>query len=280
MRPVVLASAFLGGMWALFSGIGWFRNYGVDRAQHVPQIANLSIALGTSYLAIALIGAFGIFSAATQRAPLVRIYAFLAAFATLVIIGTGLTRIVTHFVWKNDLIQECTSLTTDTQIVYYGFWGPITHDVISPTEAAAWCRDSWNHDSWAEIVAFLILSVLASLFTTFAFTFHRQLLDPTSPANASRAPSSQARVPGFPTHYNPPYNAPYNTGGYGGPAASGAPGGYGYDTYGYGAERDDTFVPPYDTKPPGYVGGDNDLTKKSKSEEEHEEIDVTNQHGP
>jgi len=289
LRPVVIATAFLGGLWALFSGVGWFRNYNVDRNQGVAQIANLSLALGVLYMTIAVIGGFGMFAATSQRAPLVRIYALLAGFATLIVLGTGLARVVTHFIWKNDLIRECTTLTSNKQIVYYGFWGPISREDITPEEANKWCNDSWNHDSWAEIVSLLILLVLAGMFTIFAFGYHRQLLDPTSAANASRAPSSQARMGAFPTHYQPPYNPSYS-----GPGMPYAPpqhppyapaynaGGYnGGGGYGYGGERDEGFVPPYDTKPPGYVGsGVHDDGKKGADPFADEERDVTSRPAP
>ena len=133
------------------------------------------------------------------------------------------------------------------------------------------CRDSWDHDSWALIVGFLILSgklsflsfalssvshvktptVLAVFFSVIAFSYWRQLLDPRSSANASRAPSAQVRSGGFPSHYTPAYNNNYDL------SVPNLP----YQTYaenqGYGfSERDDPFAPPYDAdgKPPGYVG--------------------------
>lgn len=43
-------------------------------------------------------------------------------------------------------------------------------------------------------------------FTSIAFAYFRQVLDPTSPINSSRLPN-QARGDGYPTHYNPPYDA-------------------------------------------------------------------------
>jgi len=299
LRPVVLATAFLGGAWALLSGIGWFRNFGVDRTQHVPHIANLSLALGVSYMAVAAIGAFGIFSAATQRLALVRIYALLTALATLVVFATSLVRVVTHFVWKHDIISECSTLTANKQFVYYGFWGPIYSDTISPAEAEDWCNRAWNHDSWSEIVAMLILTVLAGLFTVVAFSYYRQLLDPTSPANASRTPSNQARLGAFPTHYNPAYDtgdgATLPTLGYGGYRSNpgrgqyapppGPPPGMG----GVSAERDDPFAPPVYL--PGDYKGYGDDGKDSKdpfsdfdgpSNHGHvaEERDVTSHPGP
>lgn len=79
-----------------------------------------------------------------------------------------------------------------------------------------------------------------------AFSYYRQLLDPTSPANALRAPSNQVRMGAFPAHYTPPYN----------PHGAPPPGpGYPYPVSGQYAHED--YVPPYgdDGKPPGYGAG-------------------------
>jgi len=190
------------------------------------------------------------YSATTERVGLVRIYTLLASLATLIVVGTGLTRIVTHFVWKNDILSECTALASNNRVVDYGFWGSFKADSLSPADAAAWCLRYWDRGSWVDIITFLILTFLGVLFTSLAFAYYRQLLDPTSAANASRAPSNQLRTGDFPTHYNPPYNAAvpnlsysYGAGPYAPP--SGPPPGH-----------DDAFVPPYDSKPPGYSGGD------------------------
>ncbi|KAG6815537.1 hypothetical protein H0H93_009565, partial [Arthromyces matolae] len=217
--------------------------------------------LGGLFALLSLAGSeatlYGMFAGATQNLKHARLYAYLAAFATLVVIAAGFLRVVSHFVFKNSLLNECTSLTANQQVVYYGFWGPVTAD-ISPDEAADWCRRSWDHDSWAEILALIIIGLLAFLFTAVAFAYYRQLLDPTSVINSSRAPSNQARFGfGYPSHYNPPYNnngpsssMPYTQ--YAPPA--GPPPGAGH---GYEHDHDEAFVPPYDGngKPPGYVGG-------------------------
>ncbi|KAG6856187.1 hypothetical protein H0H87_006782 [Tephrocybe sp. NHM501043] len=249
LRPVVIFTAFLAGLFTLLSV-----SHSSESTENVPKITNVSIALGAMYMTIFL---YGMYSAATQRVGLVRIYTLLAAFATLLVIAAGLTRVVTHFVFKDDLLKECTTLTTNQEIVFYGFWGPVRADILDANEAADWCRRSWDRSSWSEIVALLIVGVLGFLFTMLAFAYYRQLLDPSSAANATRAPSHLARMEGgFPTHYNPPYdtsvpNLPYaySTHPQYAPPAGPPPGAHG---------QDETFVPPYDRdgKPPGYTGGD------------------------
>jgi len=232
---VVIGLAFLGSAWTLFSGVGSFRNVGIDRSNAAPQLANIDIALGAIYLTVALIEAFGVFSAVSQRLALVRIYALLSAFTTVAILAAGLVRVVAHFVFKNEMISQCTTLTQNDEIVYYGFFGPVGHHTIEPDEAARWCQEAWDHDSWSEIIAMLVTSGLALFFTAVVFSYYRQLLDPSSPANAARLPPSSSfpnsRFP--PAHYAPAY---------GGENAS-------VPNLGYAA-------PEYEPgKPPGYARG-------------------------
>jgi len=258
LRPVVITTAFLAAIWTLFSGIGWFRNFGVDKTQHVPKIASLSVALGALYMGVFGIGLFGMAAAGSQRIALVRTYTVLAPLAALIVIATGIARVVTHFVWKDEIISECTNLTTGGEIIYFGFWGPTKAETLDQQSAADWCNSAWGHDSWSEILAMLITSVIAILFALIPFSYYRQLLDPSSAANAFRAPSSQVR--GDYPHYNPPYNASvpnlpyaYNARPQYAPPPGPPPG------------HDESFIPPYDAnKPPGYSGDDNGYGDDSK----------------
>ena len=72
----------------------------------------------------------------------------------------------------------------------------------------------------------------------------------------------------------PPYNPGSGYGGYTG--GYGAGGGYTHD-------RDDPFAPPYDGKPPGYVGGgfvEPDAGKKNPFDDDVGERDVTSRPAP
>lgn len=81
------------------------------------------------------------------------------------------------------------------------------------------------------------------MFAVLALAYYRQALDPTSVANALRAPSSQLRMGDFPQHYNPPYNASVPNLGYGYPAQPyGAP--YGAPPQQYGAPPQQYAPPP------------------------------------
>lgn len=145
--------------------------------------------------------------------------------------------------------------------------------------------------SWQQHVSLLsailgskltFVSVLAAFFSAVAFGYYRQVLDPTSPVNSSRAPDSQVRTGAFPSHYNPPYNASVPTLGYNDypsqpryAAPTGPP---------PNQEHDDSFVPPYEGKPPGYAyDGKADYGMQDNKDpfgDNGEESDVTSRPGP
>ena len=105
------------------------------------------------------------------------------------------------------------------------------------------CNSAWDHDSFSEIAWFIVTSILSLLFASVAFSYYRQMLDPTSPANASRAPSAQARAAMYPDHYNPPYAGEYGVYGRGG---AGAVGQYAPPPGPPPAAQSTAYVPEYD----------------------------------
>ncbi|CAA7263320.1 unnamed protein product [Cyclocybe aegerita] len=273
LRPVVITVAVLGGIWSLFSGIGFFRNAPIYSDNGSSKLSLLSIIVGVLYMVVMGIEIFGIFAASTQKLVFVRIYAYLAGLVVLIIAAVGLVRVVVHFTLKDDILNVCTNATTGDTIIYTGIFGPIRGGVLDAQEAAAWCKRSYDRDSWSEIVAFLITTVLAMMFAVVAFNYLRQVLDPTSPVNNAREPQRFGSA--FPSHYNPPYNPNMPYGGqYGG-----APG-Y-YQSYPAPAgppphQSTDAFVPPYPGKPPGFVGGDDTKDGYQKHDDgPSEERDVT-----
>lgn len=219
LRPVVITLAVITGLWALFDGIGNFRSISIDR-QDGPKLAVFSIVLGALDMAIFAFQMFGIFAAGTQRLPLIRTYTYLSAATTLIMVASGLLSVVVHFLFKNDIINECTTLNENqTFLVYpFGFFGPVYHDFVNQDDANAWCHQAWDGDSVSEIISLLAEIFIGCLFTSVAFSYYRQVLDPSSPANYRR---TQAVVALGPTYYNAaPYNASLPNLGYGnGPAA-------------------------------------------------------------
>lgn len=125
------------------------------------------------------------------------------------------------------------------------------------TSSVTVCRDIWNRSSFSTIAWLLVAALLALFYASIAYSFYRQLLDPTF----ARAPSDQVRLaalqgrgapyggghvpyPGFnnnvPT-YAPPAGAPPGFGTSAPPYEGGRLPGYGSDFAprdGYEKEKD------------------------------------------
>lgn len=260
LRPVVLAIAFIAFFWTLFASIGYFRNASLHDLQSFPKLRIVYIILGALYMFAAAIELLGLAAAGTQRLPLIRAYAYASGLSVLIIAGSGLLEVVTHFTLKSNIINMCTTLLDGDRIVYFGFWGPSTSTTLNTNDANDLCQRYWDRDSWQDIVAFIFTTLIALFFSSCAFAYLRQMLDPSSPANAARAPSYAHRMGDYPSHYNPAYNAGYGQGYYGQ-----------QPPYGYG---NDAFVPPYEPKP-GYTppegkAGYNEDSKDPFADQPHE----------
>jgi len=244
LRPIVLSFAFLGGLWSLFSGIGFFRNVSIYNSNHGGKLSLFSIIIGILYMVVFAIELFAFIGTSPTRVPLVRLYAYLSGLVVLIIATVGLLQVVIHFTLKSDIINTCTDVTEGSTVFFGSIFGPVNAGTLSPSDAQDWCNSEWNRASFGDIIAFLITTVLAAFFCVIAFSYLRQVLDPSHPANVIRGPAPN-RMDNFPSHYNPPYNPAFNNyPSY--PAPAGPP----------PNQSTDAFVPPYDGKPPGYVRGD------------------------
>jgi len=198
LRSVVIPFAMLGAIWSLTCSISLFQELGTDRAQHQKRLATFSIVLGSLYVAVTAMLLFGVVAAASRRLALIRIFAFLSAVVTVILIATGLLRTIIHFMLKNSLISECTSLATgENVVVVWGFWNSETHETLTADQAAQFCRDAWNHDSFSEIFWLLTEIVLLPLLTFIAFTYARR-------ESALASGSIRTRLP---RAYNPAFAA-------------------------------------------------------------------------
>ena len=122
------------------------------------------------------------------------------------------------------------------------------------------------HPTPASNILMYSYPVLGVLFSSIAFGYLHQLLDPTSSANSGRAPSNQVQLSGYSSYYNTSYNgyAPSYVGPYSGQPYSSHYGGGGNTATGAYVppplqrhpeeERDEPFVPPEEGKPPSYSG--------------------------
>jgi len=260
LRPTVIAIGSLSALWTLLWAISSFQDVNLDKDNNFPKLATYSIVLGAMYMLTCVIEVFGIFAAVTQRLPLVKAYAMASVFSGIVVTAAGLMAVVIHFVDKNDIINECVKVSTGSTLDFrFGLFGSSSQETLTPSEANSFCQDGWNHASWSNIISLLLEIFLGFLFSVIAIAYYRQLADPTSAANAFRAPSNQMRSNLYPDHYNPPYNASVPNLGYGsGPNAYAPPPGPPPQfAAGYSAEDI--------SKPPGYDKGDyKDMERNSK----------------
>ncbi|KAJ7201064.1 hypothetical protein GGX14DRAFT_658911 [Mycena pura] len=248
-----------------------------DKNEGVSKLALFSVVLGAVYMVIFVIELLGFTAALLQRLALVRLYAYGSLVALGLTVAGGIFQVVVHFTAKSDILKVCTDLTDGTTFAVYpfGFGGPSRHDTLDADDAASWCNDAYNRDSWQSIVTLLVTILLWGSFSVLAWGYYRQVLDPTSVANFVRPSRS-----GYPSHYNPPYNAsvpnlPYNAP-YGDPNPRYAP------PPGPPPARDVGA----DGKPPGYISdgapgyGLNDKENPFADFDEHTEHDVTSRPGP
>jgi len=258
LRPVVISSTFLAGLWALLWGISSFRDISIDK-NHATRLEVFDIVLGSLYMATFTIELFGLVSAYLQRLVMIRLYAFLVLGAALIVTAADLIRVIVHFAFKDELINECTALATgDTIETRFGIWGPTSTTTLSPQDAAQFCNSAWSNDSASEVIWFLVAGVLSFLFAALAFAYYRQMLDPASPANTQRKP----RGGGGPEHYSPPYmpELPYQGGGAGAYAPPLGP---------PPAAQSSVYVPAYDSaKLPDYAERVSDGKGDRKGEED------------
>jgi len=239
LRSLVLPIALVGFAWTLSDSISSFQEISTDNSQHEKKLANLSIALGSLYAGAAAIFLFGVFAAASKRLALIRIFSFLSAAASIIVIASGFLRTIVHFVLKNALIGECTALATGQNVVsVWGVWNSDPGHNLTPDEANRFCRRAWKHDSFAEIFWLIVEIILLPMFTFVAFAYARQ----ESESVNGRGRSS------IPTTYAPAYAAGVDT--------SIALPEMAYDHLRYAPPPDSP--PPFDKTLPGYGGGEMD----------------------
>jgi hypothetical protein len=243
LRPVVLFISSLAGLWALISGVNAFRLLGQADSGNIPHLRTIALILGILYMIAVVIETFGVAAALTQRATMVRLYYFLSILSALLILGGSLVQTIVHFTMKDELINQCTSDESGATVFFsWGFWGSSSSTTLNAQDARNWCQSEWDHDSWADVVAFILELVLAVLFVSINFAYYKQVIDPTSPVNAARAPSNQIHLQ--------PYGG-RNDGGQFYPPPPGPPPNPGY--------YDQGFVPPYDASKPPRYGSDSDV---------------------
>jgi len=207
LRPVVVAMSLITAIWALAWTVSSFKQLKLVKSYDLPKLAPSAIAQGVMFGIGCLFQTYGIIAAGMQRFTMIKINAFLCALSTLLIIATGLMRVITHFVFKSDFITECIGIAQTGSIgPVFGIWGSNPTNRLNKDQATDYCNSEWSRDSFAEIVALVLEILLGLFFTSIAFAYYRQALDPSSAANSYRVPFNPTRRDNHHTHYNPPYD--------------------------------------------------------------------------
>jgi len=263
LRPVVIAVAVAAAVYAIIWGASAFSSLSPDKSHNLGQLVPFDITLGSVYMAVAAIEIFGIWAAIRQSRPMVRLYVMLSLFAVVIIFGTEILRLVVHFKFKQPMIKECIAIassnsTTDDN---FGFIGSHHAHGLQLPDAMDYCNDAWSRNTFSDI-AWLVFSLIASLiFSSIAYSYYRQLLDPSS--LATRYPRRQPdgvpldtfRSQGDYGQYSQQTGLGYNAG----PSSSQAP----------------EYAPPYESsKLPGYSGYAENVDPDSKVKSTDEEKDL------
>jgi hypothetical protein len=198
LRSAVIPLALSGAAFTLASAISLFQELGTDRGQHQKRLATFAIVLGSLYMGAFVIFVFGIAAAATKRLALIRIFSFLSVVVAVIVVASGLIRTIVHFMLKSDLIAECTTVAQGGNVDFrWGIWNDDSGDHLTAQEAANFCKDAWNHDSFAEIVWLIGEIILMTLFAVISFSYAQQETAIAEGAKRERLPPS----------YNPAYTA-------------------------------------------------------------------------
>jgi len=198
LRSVVLPLALLGAIWSISCSVSLFQEQGTDKSHNQKKLATFAIVLGSLYTVVAAMLIFGVVAAATKRLALIRIFSFLSVVVTVIVISTGFLRTIIHFMLKNDLISECTSIATGQEgVVLWGVWSSNPGETLTQPEAAQFCQKAWSHDSFAEIFWLICEIVFMPLLTWVAFAYAHQ-----ESALAARGVPSR-----LPANYTPAYGA-------------------------------------------------------------------------
>jgi len=187
LRPVIIGVGILGAAYALIWGGSSFSNLGADKSQNLGQLVPFDIGLGTAYMTVAAIELFGIWGAIRQSLSIVKLYAMLSLVIAVITFGAEILRLVVHFKFKKAMIDQCTIVAQSNDGgTSNDFFGNRRAHGLNPSDASDFCNDAWSHSTFSDI-AWLIFSLIGSLiFSSLAFSYYRQLLDPTSGVARSR----------------------------------------------------------------------------------------------
>ncbi|KAH9464026.1 hypothetical protein Pst134EA_002447 [Puccinia striiformis f. sp. tritici] len=174
LRPVVLFTTVVSLIWSLVLGVKFFQDRAEDSETRRMKV--FDAILSVFFFVVAGLEVFGILAVLSSKILLARLYFFVSGLAAFLIFSAELTRLIAHFVVKNDLIDDCRSALTGAKAETLN--GAIAS--IDATEASRLCEGDWQRGIWWDLGWLVLTSCLALLFTGLVGAYYHQLLDPSS----------------------------------------------------------------------------------------------------
>jgi len=202
LRPLLLGWTLLsfiaGVVWCAFS----FKNKDNDSRIN-PKIWTFGIVFGSVFAALSVIEFFGFIAAWRRRVSLMRVYSVLSVVTVLAVIALGIPAIVLNFMFKNDIIVECTrEVTTPDSKECIGYW--CSDRKRTQDEGNRYCHHQWSRLVVAAFVGFFIALICTTLFSYMAFAYLHELRNVGRPRDPQRYAMQDYPADGLDYQYPPP----------------------------------------------------------------------------
>jgi len=208
LRPLLLGftlfSFIAGALWCASS----FENKDNDSRIN-PKIWTYDIVFGSIFAALSAIELFGLIAVWRQRVSLMTIYSLLSVVSALAVIVLEILSIVIDFMFKNDMITECTKeVTTSNSEDCFGYWCSDRNK--TQDDGNRHCHHLWTTSVFGDFVWFFIVLFCSTLFSYMAFSYLHELRNVGRPLDPQRYAMQDHPVgyDGLDYQYAPPSGPP------------------------------------------------------------------------
>jgi len=208
LRPILLTltstAIVAGALWCAAS----FRNRGNDRRIN-PKLPTFDLVFGVIFAVLTVFELIGLHAAWGRRVTLMRVYSLLSVISVLAIVAVQILEIVTDFMFKNDLINECIrEVTSSNTSDCSGYW--CTDSPMTQTDGNHYCRHQWTKITLGDFAWLIIAFFCSTLFSYIAFAYLHELRAIGRPLNAQRYAMQDypAEYDGSDNRYPPPPGPP------------------------------------------------------------------------
>ncbi|KAH6877374.1 hypothetical protein BKA70DRAFT_1346279 [Coprinopsis sp. MPI-PUGE-AT-0042] len=194
-RNMVIGIAGLQALRYAYQAYTAYNDSEIDRFEHAPQLAVISVALCVMYSLSVVIELFGVIGVASQRFAFVRAYAFLAFLSAVLVTAASVLKTASFFLNAEELMYECVALALTGKVFaksqFRGRMWPSY--AMGLRQAQNQCVNAWTHQSWAQIVyVFLFGFMPCMLHYLLVYTYYRQTTEVSHAAYlVARQPNSR-----------------------------------------------------------------------------------------